>query len=175
MRNLSLTFLLVALAGCAASPPPPPLPTVASVDLTRYAGRWYEIALLPNSFQRQCVSDTQANYRPDGERVEVRNRCRRADGSVEEATGHAEPVPGSGNAKLRVTFFWPFYGDYQVLSLDAGYQAVLVGEPSRRYAWVLSRTPQLEEPRLQALLDEAARLGFDRHAFQRTPQRRAAD
>jgi apolipoprotein D and lipocalin family protein len=79
-------------------------------------------------------------------------------------------VEGSGNAKLRVSFFWPFYGDYWVLALDDDYRQVLVGAPNRKHAWELSRTPQMDEAALQALLDRAAALGFDKAAFQRTPQ-----
>lgn len=169
MRQILLALLCLPLSALAANPP---LPTVDQVDLARYAGAWYEIALLPNYFQKQCVADTQARYRLDGERVEVVNRCRNADGEVERAKGHAKVVEGSGNAKLRVTFFWPFYGDYWVLALDAGYRQVLVGTPNRQYAWVLSRTPQMDEAALNQLLDRAAALGFDRAAFKRTPQTR---
>lgn len=146
------------------------LPTMDAVDLARYAGSWYEIALLPNRFQKQCVADTQANYRPDHGGVEVINRCRVADGSIDEAKGHAKVVPDSGNAKLRVTFFWPFYGDYWILSLDPTYGEVLVGTPDRRYAWILARRPDLPETRIQALLAEAQALGFDAAAFRRTLQ-----
>jgi len=73
-------------------------------------GEWYEIALLPNRFQSMCVADTQASYRLDGDVVRVRNRCRNADGAIEEAVGIAKTVEGSRNAKLRVSFFRPFYG-----------------------------------------------------------------
>ena len=79
-------------------------------------------------------------------------------------------VEGSANAKLRVSFFWPFYGDYWVLDLDADYQQVLVGTPDRDYAWVLSRKPTMAEAELQKLLDKAAALGFDKAAFKRSPQ-----
>lgn len=174
MRHL-LTALTIALSLPAAAAEPAALPTVASVDLARYAGAWYEIALLPNRFQKQCVADTQARYRLDGERVEVINRCRKADGSVDDIKGRAKVVDGSGNAKLRVSFFWPFYGDYWVLALDADYRQVLVGAPSRKYAWVLSRTPQMDEAALEALLQRAAELGFDKAAFRRTPQTRPLD
>lgn len=170
-----LAHLILACAPALAAADAAPLPTVAQVDLARYAGAWYEIALLPNRFQRQCVADTQARYRLDGERVEVLNRCRRADGSVEDIKGHAKVVQGSGNARLRVSFFWPFYGDYWVLALDPDYRHVLVGAPSRKYAWVLSRTPQLDDAALQALLDRAAELGFDKAAFRRTPQTQPLD
>lgn len=170
-------ILLCSLAslGAARAAPEAALPTVAAVDLQRYAGAWYEIALLPNRFQKQCVADTQARYRLDGERVEVINRCRVASGEIDRTAGHAKVVDGSGNAKLRVTFFWPFYGNYWVLALDGDYQQVLIGEPSRKYAWVLSRTPQMDEAALQKLLERAAELGFDRAAFQRTPQTQPLD
>lgn len=171
--NPILLASALLLAGCGGQQPP--LPTVASVDLAKYVGAWYEIALLPNRFQKQCVADTQARYAVDGERVRVTNRCRKADGTVEVIEGHAKPVDGSGNAKLKVSFFWPFYGDYWVLDLDSGYRAVLVGAPNREYAWVLSRTPKLDDARLQALLDKAASLGFDKAAFQRTPQTQPLD
>lgn len=166
---------VLSLGVCGAQADPAPLPTVPAVDLTRYAGAWYEIALLPNRFQKQCVADTQARYRLDGERVEVINRCRQSDGSVDAVKGHAKVVEGSNNAKLRVSFFWPFYGDYWVLALDADYRQVLVGAPSRKYAWVLSRTPQMDEAALQALLERAAQLGFDKAAFKRTPQTQPLD
>ena len=168
-KQLLVTLVLLAQLGAVSAAPP--LPTVASVDLARYAGGWYEIALLPNWFQRACVADTKARYRADGEGgIEVVNRCRKADGSVETAKGRATIVEGSGNAKLRVSFFWPFKGDYWVLDLDADYQHVLVGTPSRDYAWVLSRKPTMAEAELQKLLDKAAALGFDKAAFKRSPQ-----
>jgi apolipoprotein D and lipocalin family protein len=117
-----------------------------------------------------CVADTQASYRLEGDIVRVRNRCRRSDGGIAEANGVAKVVEGSGNAKLRVSFFRPFYGNYWILALDPNYRWVLVGEPSRDYGWVLSRSPNLDESLLQTALDEAAALGFDRAAFRRTPQ-----
>ncbi|MFY7865312.1 lipocalin family protein [Roseateles sp.] len=169
-RHLLALLCLSAFVSTSQAAEPAPLPTVAAVDLQRYAGAWYEIALLPNRFQKQCVADTQARYRLDGNRVEVINRCRTSNGEVDRTAGHAKTVDSSGNAKLRVTFFWPFYGNYWVLDLDEDYRHVLIGEPSRKYAWVLSRTPQMDEAQLQKLLDRAAELGFNKQAFQRTPQ-----
>ncbi|CAN5208209.1 lipocalin family protein [soil metagenome] len=170
MKKTLLVLTLLAAFGLVEAAPAP-LPTVAAVDMARYAGGWYEIALLPSWFQRACVADTKARYRADGDGgIEVINRCRKANGSIETAKGHATLVEGSGNAKLRVSFFWPFKGDYWVLDLDADYQHVLVGTPSRDYAWVLSRTPQMDEATLQRLLDRAASLGFDKAAFKRSPQ-----
>jgi apolipoprotein D and lipocalin family protein len=168
---------LLALAGCAAGPgtPASPLPTVASVDLVRYAGAWHEVASLPNRFQKQCVADTQARYRPVGDEIEVVNRCRTADGSVESITGVAKVVPGSGNAKLRVSFFRPFYGDYWILAFGPGERWVLVGEPKRQFGWVLSRTPQLPAAELDAALARAEALGYARSAFKATPQTQPLD
>ena len=161
---------LFALVACSSAPPGPPLPTVAAVNLARYLGIWYEIAVVPNRFQKQCAADTQARYRQQGADIEVLNRCRQADGTSSEVTGVAKVVAGSGNAKLRVSFFWPFYGDYWVLALPEDYRWVLVGEPERRYGWVLSRTPQLAPADLEAALQQADGLGYDRRAFKLTPQ-----
>jgi apolipoprotein D and lipocalin family protein len=176
LKRACLSLAAAALAACSAlAPPSAPLPTVPSVDLARYVGAWYEIASLPNRFQAQCVADTQARYRQDGADIEVRNRCRTADGKVEDITGVAKVVPDSGNAKLRVSFFRPFYGDYWVLALDPDYRWVLVGEPRRQFGWVLSRTPTLPAADLDAALTRAAALGFDRAAFRATPQTRPLD
>ncbi len=158
----------VLLSACASSHPP--LPTVQSVDLVRYSGTWYEIARLPNWFQSTCVADTQADYRPEGENVSVLNQCRKADGTIEQADGIAKVVEGSQGAKLRVSFFRPFYGDYWILDLDPDYRWVLVGEPGRDYAWILAREKALDATTLERLLARAQTLGFDRQAFIRTPQ-----
>ena len=172
-RGLVAAVVLTGLVACSSPPPGPPLPAVASVDLARYLGTWYEIAVVPNRFQKQCVADTQARYRMQGDDIEVFNRCRQSDGTVSAITGIAKPVAGSANAKLRVSFFRPFYGDYWVLALPEDYRWVLVGEPSRRYGWVLSRTPQLAPADLTAALVRAEQLGYVAAAFQRTPQTQA--
>ncbi|PXW94155.1 apolipoprotein D and lipocalin family protein [Sphaerotilus hippei] len=168
MRWMAGLTALVMLAGCASTPVEP-LPVVASVDLERYLGIWHEVASLPNRFQSGCVADTQAEYRRVDGAIEVRNRCRRADGQFESVTGVAKVVPDSGNAKLRVSFFRPFYGNYWVLALDPDYRWALVGEPGRRFGWVLSRTPVLPAADLEAALARAAALGYDRGAFRLSP------
>ena len=168
---LAGTAAVALLTACIT--PHTPLPTVPAVDLDRYYGTWYEIARLPNRFEVQCVSDTQATYHPDGDTVRVVNQCRTADGTVEQADGIAKVVAGSQGAKLRVSFFRPFYGDYWILDLDPDYRWVLVGEPGRKYAWILAREPKLDAATLEALQARAATLGFDRQAFIMSPQTRA--
>ncbi|CAN5837363.1 lipocalin family protein [soil metagenome] len=171
-QKILLLASLAAVLGLTAcgSEHDAPLPTVNAVDLSRYQGKWFEVALLPNRFQSMCVADTQAEYLPDGENIKVINRCRKADGAIEQATGIAKIVEDSNNSKLRVSFFRPFYGNYWILALDPAYQWVLVGEPGRKYGWVLSRTPVLAPAVLNAALDKAASLGYDRAAFQISPQ-----
>lgn len=152
----------VLLAGAALGAEAP-LNVVPSVDLARYAGKWYEIARLPAWFQRACQSDTTATYtvRPDG-KITVLNECRQADGSIKAARGTAKIASAAGpNTKLRVSFFWPFYGDYWIIDLDAGYQWAVVGEPSRKYFWILARQPRLDEATLNGILERARRQGYD--------------
>lgn len=146
----------------------PALPTVASVDVPRYLGTWYQQALIPNTFQAMCVSHTRATYAMDGDGLTVLNQCRNAKGEMEQAKGVAKIVEGSNNAKLRVSFFRPFYGDYWVLALEPNYQWVLVGAPSRKFGWVLSRSAQLDDATYSAILDKAAALGYDKTQFVRS-------
>ncbi len=174
-RSLFSTSLVVALsvlvAACSSSEPKsdlPPPPVVAGVDVNRYLGTWYQQALIPNRFQSMCASNTTATYALDGKDLSVLNQCRGADGKAEVATGVAKIVEGSNNAKLRVSFFRPFYGDYWILALDPGYQWVLVGDPTRQYGWVLSRNAQLGEISIAQILDRAAALGYDRTRFERS-------
>lgn len=140
----------------------PSLPVVPSVDLNKYAGLWYEIARLPNRFEKKCVSSVTATYslRPDG-KIDVINRCKKASGEIATAKGKARVVDKTTNAKLKVTFFWPFYGDYWILDLGANYEYAVVGDESRKYLWLLSRTPQIDDALYQALLARMADQGFD--------------
>jgi apolipoprotein D and lipocalin family protein len=175
MRRLLLLVTLL-LGACATPPSGPPLQTVPRVDLARYAGTWYEIARFPNSFQdgsgRRCIATT-ATYalREDGQ-VAVTNRCLdAAEGNREVvATGTAYAVEGSGNARLRVSFFWPFYGDYWVIGLDPDYRWAVVGAPGREYLWILSRTPEMTPGEFAEAVAIAASQGFDVERLRETPQ-----
>lgn len=138
------------------------LPTVASVNLERYLGKWYEIARFDHSFERGC-DEAEAFYtlRDDGT-IGVKNSCfMHATQKTNVAYGRAKIVDEVSNAKLKVTFFWPFYGNYWIVDLAEDYSYVMVSEPTKRYFWILSRTPNLNEYDLTRLLSYANYLGFD--------------
>jgi apolipoprotein D and lipocalin family protein len=163
------------LAGAMAMPaqavdPVAPVRSVDAVDLNRYAGQWYEIAAFPMFFQRQCTGDTTATYglKANGD-ISVLNRCRTKDGE-DQAEGSAWPAMAGDNAKLKVSFFWPFRADYWVIGLDADYRWAVVGNPNRKYLWVLSRTPVLPKPQLDAALATASAQGYDLSQLKYTAQ-----
>jgi apolipoprotein D and lipocalin family protein len=159
---------LLALPACALQPSgrvagAAPLTAVGQVDLDRYLGRWYEFARLPNWFERDCHGVT-AEYarKPNGE-IAVVNTCRKGapDGPVDRVEGKAQVVDAASNAKLRVAFFWEFWAPYWVLELDPDYRWAIVGEPSGRYFWILTRDAVPSEALRADLLARAARLGYD--------------
>lgn len=164
MRTL-LSICLLASASLVQAAEPT---TVAHVDVARYMGTWHEIARLPMYFQKDCVSDVQANYalNPNGS-ISVLNSCRRADGKKIEAHGLATSVDAS-NSKLRVSFLpkairWLPFGQspYWILRLDEHYQTVLVGTPNHQYLWILSRSPKLDAQVYRDYVNTAKNLGYD--------------
>jgi apolipoprotein D and lipocalin family protein len=165
-----LLGLLLIVMGLNPSPTRQPLPTVASVDLKRYVGTWYEIARYPNRFQRKCTGDVTARYslRGDG-KVDVLNSCREG-AKINQAKGTAKVDDPPTNSKLRVTFFWPFYGDYWILDLAPDYSYAVVGEPNRRYLWILSRSPRMDAHTYDRLLEKIRTLGYDPAGLMKTPQ-----
>lgn len=164
---------LTLLAGCAPSGQHlPPLKTVPHVDLQKYTGTWYEIARYPHSFQKGCV-DSRADYelRDDG-RIGVVNQCRRDTPAreVRRVSGTARVVDNVSNARLQVSFFWPFWGEYWIIDLDSDYRWAVVGHPSRNYLWILSRTPKMEEAVYRELVSRLPAQGYDPLKLQRTYQ-----
>ncbi|MBA4320042.1 MAG: hypothetical protein C0412_16700 [Flavobacterium sp.] len=148
-----------------------PLETVDKVDVQRYLGKWYEIANLPNSFQKGCNCTTAEYTLIDSETIRVINRCNKdsVNGEIDEAKGKAFVVENSGNAKLRVQFFWPFRGDYWILELDKEkYSYAVVGEPSRKYLWILAREPKMDETTYNMLVERCRQKGFDVTKLQKT-------
>jgi len=166
---VALLFAPAAHAAGQAAGADKPLATIPALDLKRYVGTWYEIAKFPNSFQKKCVGFTTATYsiREDGH-VDVVNRCRRADGGTDVASGVARQPAGSSSPKLEVRFapaifsFVPMvWGDYWVIDLDADYRLAAVSEPKREYLWILSRTPKVDPAAYDALLGRLAAQGLD--------------
>jgi apolipoprotein D and lipocalin family protein len=151
----------MVLAGCGAVNPP--LATVDKVDLGSYTGRWFEIARYPNSFEPGCVGVT-ADYalREDG-RISVLNTCIEGnlDGDVRLIEGVARVVDSSTNAKLAVTFFGPFEGDYWILELGDDYEYAVVGDPSRTFLWILSREPVLDQVLYADIVSRLPDRGYD--------------
>jgi apolipoprotein D and lipocalin family protein len=156
-----------------------PLATIASLDLPRYMGTWYEIAKFDNRFQKMCTGFTTATYTamPDGT-VKVANRCRSDDGKTVEAIGAARRTGEANSPKLKVRFapaylsFLPMvWGDYWVIDLDQQYQLAAVSEPEREYLWILSRTPTVDHSAYDALVARLAAQGLDVSKLVLTRQR----
>jgi len=178
MRRAWILVLLVlpltasVFAARRASAETGPLRVVSRVDLARYTGTWYEIASFPQRFQKGCTgSSASYRLRPDG-RIEVVNRCWRDSLTGREtiARGRARVVDTATNAKLKVSFFWPFWGDYWIIDLGADYEYAVVGHPRRNYLWILSRTRTLAPGTYAGILRRLEAQGYDLGRLQRTLQ-----
>jgi apolipoprotein D and lipocalin family protein len=155
-----------------------PPATVASVDLERYLGTWYEIARLPMRHEPEDYRDITATYslQEDG-KVRVANRAIDGKGEAQESIGEATPVADSHNSKLVVSFLpeglrWiPFTkGDYWILRLDPDYRVALVGSPDRKFLWLLAREPRIDASTREDFLATAREQGFDLTSLIDTPQ-----
>lgn len=175
-RAVGMLGALVMAAGCATSTTDrlrlPPLQTVPRVDLSRYLGTWYEIANFPQSFQRGCTATT-ATYtlRADGD-IDVVNRCRKGsiDGEEKSALGRARVIDRATNAKLEVSFFRPFWGDYWIIDLSDDYSYAVVGHPGRDYLWILARNSTMAEATYQSIVRRLQAQGYETSRLVRTLQ-----
>ena len=173
---LILSFLIVffGISGCQGIPrkTSPELQVVPHVDIERYLGKWYEIALYPNWFEEGCFRSTAFYEKLDNGQIKVINRCRMysSDGELNEAIGKASIVDKRTNAKLKVQFFWPFKGDYWIIDLDKNYQYAVVSEPARQYLWILSRSPNIDNQTLEKLKNKIRDSGFDLSYLKKTLQ-----
>ena len=136
------------------------LEVVPHVELEKYIGKWYEIAHLPTRFQKGCTDTTATYTLAKNGSIAVLNECRR-NGKVRQAKGKAKVVDTNSGAKLKVTFFWPFYGDYWIINLGKDYDYAVVGTPNRKNLWILNRTPHMDDRLLSQLIDSAKSKGFD--------------
>jgi len=144
---------------------------VESVDLQRYLGKWYEIATIPQRFQLGCTNvTTEYTLNPNGT-VKVVNSCRK-EGQFKQVVGRAKIVPGSNNAKLKVSFFRPFWGDYWIVGLDADYQWAIVSNAKGTTCWILSRTPELADELYDGIVEQCRAKGIAVGQLLKTPQDR---
>jgi apolipoprotein D and lipocalin family protein len=155
----STLIILISIFFTACSAPKAALKTVEKVNINKYIGTWYEIARYEHFFEVGCL-DVSATYtlRENGE-IDVLNRCTK-EGELSEAKGRAYATDAT-NSKLKVSFFWPFYGDYWVLMLDEKYEYAVIGEPSREYFWILSRNKTLNEQTKEKILSKMPELGYE--------------
>ena len=173
-----LVLVLAMVAGQASSAPTPR--TFDAVDLGAYAGTYYEIARVPNRFQKPCSGDVTATYvlRTDG-RVEVINRCR-TEGGTTEVRGIAKRAgKGRSNARLKVRFAPAIlsllprvWGDYWILGVGPDYSYAVVGDPSRTNLWILARTPVMPDISYRQALAIAASNGYDTSRLVKTTHQR---
>lgn len=179
LRSVACLLTALAAGSIACGAASEPMQTVARVDLERYTGLWYEIAKLPNRFQKDCTGNVTATYtRRDDGRIAVVNRCATTSGE-KRAEGVARIADEATRAKLEVRFapawlsFLPMvWGDYWILDLAPDYGYAVVGEPSRRYLWILAREPALDEATYRGIVERIAAQGYDPGQLVRTPQDR---
>jgi apolipoprotein D and lipocalin family protein len=146
------------------------LEVVPHVELKKYLGKWYEIAHLPAKFEEGC-NETTATYTllKDGS-ISVLNQSIK-NGKIKQAKGKAKVVDKNSNAKLKVTFFWPFFGDYWIIKLGNDYDYSVVGTPNLKYLWILSRTPQMDDALYSQLIEYAKSKGFEVNKLIKTLQK----
>ena len=144
-----------------------PLEVVPYVELEKYLGKWYEIAHLPFRFEDDCTDITATYSLSKDGNVSVLNECMR-DGKLKQAKGKAKVVDKNTGAKLKVTFFWPFSADYWIIDLGKDYDYAVVGTPNRKYLWILSRAPRMDDKLYSQLIESVKSKGFDANKLIKT-------
>ena len=168
-----IILLSLSVGTMAASEP---IQVVESVDAERYMGLWYAIASIPTTFERQCVQGTTAEYELlENGRIQVTNTCYDEDGKIDVATGQAWIPDSAESSKLKVSFvrflgIWWFGAPYWVIDLAPDYSYAVVGHPSRKYGWILSRTPTLPDDVFADIVSRLESQGYDFESFRMTDQ-----
>jgi len=176
MKRLAGLIGMLWAGGCASTTTErshlPAPETVPHVDLASYLGTWYEIASFPQSFQRGCTASTATYTLRDDGQLDVLNRCRLGspDGEEKTARGRARVVDRLTNAKLEVSFFRPFWGQYWIIDLAPDYSYAVVGHPGRDYLWILSRTPTMSDETYQRIVARLRAQGYETSRLVRTVQ-----
>lgn len=157
--NFKIIWILLLATACTSSKE---LPIVDSVSLAKYSGKWYEIARLPQTFEKHCACVTAEYSILNENKIKVKNTCwDTTSNKFKVSEGRAKPINGFNNAALDVQFFWPFSGGYYVMALDSNYKYALIGNPNRKYLWILSRNPSLDESTFNDLKSIARENGYD--------------
>ena len=170
-----ITLMAFAMIGCLhmRKEPSPPLETVPHVALERYTGVWYEIARYPNSFQENCVGSRATYALRDDRKISVLNECydKSFGGRLRTAKGTAWGVDKETNARLKVSFFWFFAGDYWIIDLGKDYEYAVIGHPKRKYLWILSRTKEMDREVYEGILSRLRDKQYDTSKLMRTLQK----
>lgn len=168
MKKVFSAFVCLMIVGSIALAKKPEVPTAPHVDLEKYLGKWYEVASIPQSFQRKCVGNTSAEYSTaEDNLIKVLNSCDTESGDRKIAEGRAKVTDQDHNSKLKVTFVklikWIFAlgGNYWILDVAPNYSHALIGDPSLKYAWILSRTPSLDKSVFIEAEAKYRSLGYD--------------
>ena len=155
---------LLACVGCARSEPMPPV--VQPFVVERYLGVWYEQVRYDHSFERGLESVSATYTQGDEGRINVGNRGWDAvSGRWSDAKGYGKSAGEADVGHLRVTFFWPFFGDYRIVYLDPAYQQVIVTGPDRSWLWIMTRERDVSETTRTALIQRAEALGFSKEGM----------
>ena len=179
VKLLFCSSFVTAITYTASAQQLAPMPkTVASVDLQKYLGRWFEVAAIPQSFQKDCYKNTTADYEIEAETdyIVVLNSCDQTDGTTVVVEGRARVVPVKSKAQLEVTFVklgdWIFAagGDYWIIGLDKNYRWAVVGHPTHDYAWILSRSPNISRRHLKQAAAILEKNGYNLCDLKISPQ-----
>jgi apolipoprotein D and lipocalin family protein len=139
------------------------LETVKNVDLSKYMGKWYEIASYPQRFQKNCYGTTAEYIMTNNDYITVINRCKKGSlqGKEKSVKGKATVVEGTNNSKLKIKFFFLFSGNYWIIDLADDYSYAVVSEPKRKSLWILSRTPKMNQETYSKVISKIKSKGFD--------------
>jgi len=168
--RLKLLFVAIVMTGSSVAcatflKKQPPLPTVASLDLDRYVGKWYTISALPQFFTRKCVAQTADYAVLDSNKISVLNTCIKKDGSITDIEGFAKTTDAAGILRLQFTEGFPgFFGikaNYNIILLSLDYSVAMVGGRDRKTLWFLSRTKTVSRPVYNRLMERAEELGYN--------------
>lgn len=170
MRAYQILLITIIMFGCQNYQK---METVASVDLKKYAGKWYEIASYPNVFQKGCTNTSAEYIITDKNYVKVINRCNKdsVNGIAKSIEGKAFVVKNTNNSKLKVQFFWPFKGKYWIIGLADDYSWAVVSHPNRKYLWILSRTKVMDENTYKKIIQLIIEKGLNPDKLKKTLQK----